>query len=94
MSTDSEASEGSWTLCPPTELDVTSQYVYYLSRYGPTQLIQFGLKDPVTDISAKPFDNVKQVIFFIPGELRTFFLITSVNDTVSIGNPGPISMYR
>lgn len=69
MSTDSDASEGGWSLCPPASSDASLQYVYYLSRYGPTQLIQLGLKDPVTDISAKPFENVKRIVFFIPGEL-------------------------
>lgn len=72
MSTESDPSDGGWTLCPPKELDNTSQYVYYLSRYGPTQLIQFGFKHPVTDVSANPFNDVKRVIFFIPGQLTTF----------------------
>lgn len=70
MSSHGESTDGEWSVCPPHPRDVDvsgPRYVYYMSRYGPTQVIQFGFKEAVTDVSTQPFDGIKRVLFFVPG---------------------------
>lgn len=38
------------------------------TRFGPSQLIQFGLPHCVTETAVQPFDNVSEVILVIPGK--------------------------
>jgi hypothetical protein len=94
MSSGSDVSEDGWTMCRKDESgNSVSQYVFFLSRYGPTQLIQFGFDKPVTDVSADPFRDVKRIIFFIPGKLLLACHELQITHD-SAGNPGAISMYR
>ena len=87
-------SDGSWTVCGASS-DRYGQYVYYVSRYGPTQVLQFGLQKPVTDVGSEPLRHVRRIIFFIPGESLddSELLLTLVSATAS-GNPGVITMYH
>jgi hypothetical protein len=45
----------------------SSQDIFFMTRFGPTQLIQFGLKDLATSRHLKPFESVTRIIFVVPG---------------------------
>ena len=40
---------------------------YFMTRFGPTQLIQYGLKELATHRDRQPFNSVNRIILIIPG---------------------------
>jgi len=69
----------------------------FVNKYGPSTLLQIGLRDVATCVSTKPFEGIKQVIFLVPGNpgvigfyettMRWLYEDTKI-PIIGLGHPG------
>lgn len=77
----------------------SSRDLFFMTRFGPTQLIQFGMKDLATSRSLQPFRSINRIILVIPGnpgsiEMYRYFMSVLHEEcqipVIGLSHPGMI----